>query len=149
MPLAVAHLDFILLFTTIFIVTYLFYEFINVTGRYIYERLYPELCWTANEDEGVTTSHKGFNHRLTLYDGPFDRGHHTIQNQRQHLSDTWNVEKFFIEILDDSDSDLDVPLVSPFADSVFQKGIQYVTKQRRGRGLLNIRVRSVWNFRWA
>ena len=68
----------------------------------------------------MTTSHKGFNHRQTLHDGPFDRGHHTLQNQRLHVKDAQNVEKFFLEILEDSDSDLDVPLVSPFTDSAFQ-----------------------------
>ena len=53
------------------------------------------------------------NDRPTLHDCLFDRGRHALQNQRQHLSDTQNAEKFFIEILDDSDS------VSPFTDSAF------------------------------
>ena len=120
MPLAIAHLDFILLFTMIFIIASLFCASIYVTGRYIYDRLYFEPRWTANEDKDITTSPKGFIDRPTLHDGPFDRGHHTLQNQRQHLSDTRNVEKFFIEILDDSDSGLNVPLVSPFTDSACQ-----------------------------
>ena len=116
MPLTVAHLDFVLLFTIIFIV-YLFYAFICKTGRYIYDRLYPEPRWTANEDEGVTASHKGFSHRPTLYDGPFDRGHHTLQNRRQHVKDTQNAERPFIDISDDSDSES----VSPFTDSAFRE----------------------------
>ena len=121
MPLVVAHSDFILLFIIIFIIASLFCVSIYVTGRYIYDRLYFKPRWTANEDKGRTTLPNGFIDRPTLHHGPFDRGRHTLQNQRQHLSDTQNVEKFFIEILDDSDSDLDVPLVSPFADSVFQE----------------------------
>ena len=120
MPLTVAHLDFIFLFTIIFIIASLFCTSIYVTGRYIYDRLYFEPRWTANEDKGITTSPKGIIDHTTLDDGPFDHGHHTLQNQRQHLSDTRNVERFFIEILDDSDSGLDVPLVSPFTDSAFQ-----------------------------
>ena len=120
MPLAVADLEFILLFTIIFIIAYLFYAFIYMTGRYIYDRLYPEPCWTSNEDKSAAIGPKGFNDRLTLHDGPFDRGHHSLQNQRQHLSDIRNVEKFLIEILDNSDSDLDVSLVSPFTDSPFE-----------------------------
>ena len=98
-------------------IAYLFYTFIYVTGRYIYDRLYPEPRWTANEDEGVTAGHKGFNHCPTLHDGPFDRGHHTLQNQRQHVKDTQNVETLFIEISDDSDSES----VSPFTDSAFRE----------------------------
>ncbi|EDR07321.1 uncharacterized protein LACBIDRAFT_328220 [Laccaria bicolor S238N-H82] len=60
---------------------------------------------TLSSDEGVTTSHKA------------DRGHHTLQNQRQHPSDTQNVDKVFIEISDDSDSDLDVPLLPTFDEA--------------------------------
>ena len=114
-PLVVAHLDFILLLTIIFIIAYLFYAFIYLTGRYIYDRLYPGPRWTANEDAGVTPSHKGFNYRRTLHDGPFDRGHHTLPSQRQHVKDTQNAERLFIEISDDSDSES----VSLFIDSAF------------------------------
>jgi hypothetical protein len=92
----------------------------HVTGRYIYDRLYPEPRWTANKDKGATTSHKSFIHRPTLYDGPLDRGHHTLQNQRRHINDTQNVEKLFIEISGDSDSDLDALPACLFADSAFQ-----------------------------
>jgi len=66
-------------------------------------------------------SHKGFNHHPTLHDDPFDRGHHTLQNQRQHVSDIQNVEKLSIEMSDNTDSDLDAPLVSLFSDSAFQE----------------------------
>ena len=128
MPLAVAHPDFILLFTIIFIIAYLFYAFIYVTGRYIYDRLYPEPCWTANGDAGVTTSHKGFNHRRTLHDDPFDRGHHTLQNQRQHVKDTQNVESF-IEISDDSDSES----VSPFTEFCLSR-VFNISLSRGGEG---------------
>ena len=120
MPLTVAHLDFILLFTIIIIIAHLFYAFICVTGRYIYDRLYPEPRWTSNEDKSATIGPRGFNDCPTLHDGLFDRGHHTLQNQRQYISNNQNVEKFFIEILDDSDSDLYVLLVRPFTDSAFQ-----------------------------
>ncbi|KIK05993.1 hypothetical protein K443DRAFT_319017 [Laccaria amethystina LaAM-08-1] len=88
MPLAVTCLNFVLLF--IFIV-------VSLSFAFIYNRLYPEPLWTANKD-------KGFNHRPTLYDGPLDRGLHTLQNQRRHVNDTQHVE-----ISDDSDSDLDAP----------------------------------------
>ncbi|EDR07309.1 uncharacterized protein LACBIDRAFT_328188 [Laccaria bicolor S238N-H82] len=63
--------------------------------------LYPESRWTANENE----SYKGSNDRPTLHNGLSDRGHHTLQNQKQHLSDTQNVETS-----DDSASGLDVCL---------------------------------------
>jgi len=56
----------------------------------------------------------------TLHDRPFDCGHHTLLDQRQHVSDTQNVEKLSIEVSDDSDSDLDAPPVSLFTDSAFQ-----------------------------
>ena len=120
MPLAVAHLDFILLFTIIFITTYLFFAFIYVTGWYIYDKLYCERCWTSKDDKRAMIGPKGFNVRLTPLGGLFDRGHHMLRNQRQHFSDTQNVEKFFIEVLDNSDSDLDVHLVSPFANLAFE-----------------------------
>ena len=129
MPLTVAHLDFILLFTIIIIIAHLFYAFICVTGRYIYDRLYPGPRWTSNEDKSATIGPKGFNDRPTLHDRLFDCGHHTLQNQRQRLSNNKNVEKFFIEILEDSDSDLSVPLVSPLIDSAFQG---YSTSEKRG-----------------
>ncbi|EDR07172.1 uncharacterized protein LACBIDRAFT_328172 [Laccaria bicolor S238N-H82] len=108
MPSAVTCLGFILLFTIIFIITSLFFAFIYVTGRYIYDRLYPETRRTANDDEGVTKSHKGFIDRPTLHDGLSDRGHHTLQNQRQHSFHTL-----------------------PY------KGIQHVTTQGSGGTLLN------------
>jgi len=72
----------------------------------------PNPARAANEDEGATTNHKGFNYRATLHYGLFDRGHHTLQNQRRRVSGTQNVEKLFTEISDDSDSDLDAPLDS-------------------------------------
>ena len=117
MPLTIAHLDFVLLFTIIFIIASLFCVSIYVMGRYIYDRLCFELRWTANEDEGVMTSHKGFNHRQMLHDGLFDRRHHTLQNQRLHVKDAQNAERLFIEISDDSDSES----VSPFTDSAFRE----------------------------
>jgi len=111
MPLVVAHLDLILLFTIIFA------AFIYVIGCIYDSLLYPEVCWTTNDYEGAATSRiEGFivNHgRPTLHDGLLDHGHYTPQNQRRHVNDTQNAERLFIEISDDSDSNLDVPPVSP------------------------------------
>ena len=120
MPLAVAHLDFMLLFTIIFIIASLFCAFIYVTGRYIYVRLNHEHRRISNEDKRATIGLKGFIDCPTSHGGLYDRGHHTLQNQRQHVSDTQNVEKCFIGISDDSDSDMDAPPVSLFTDSTFQ-----------------------------
>ncbi|EDR07319.1 uncharacterized protein LACBIDRAFT_299119 [Laccaria bicolor S238N-H82] len=69
MPLAVACLGFILLFTIIFFNS-LVCAFIYVTGRYIYDGLYPEHRWTCNEDEGIMTSTKDSliaRHYTTVY----------------------------------------------------------------------------------
>ena len=130
MPLAVAHLDFILLFTTIFIIAYLFYAYIYVSGHYIYDRLNHEHRWTVNEDEGVTTSHEGFNHRRTLHDGPVDTTPFRIKDNTSRIPRVLR-GSLLRSRMTQTQRRLVLSLILPFGC------FQHVIKQGRGGSLLN------------